>query len=134
MPMMRFDAKNGLEIAPHQNTDGAAGFISWKRLPEIFRKGGEIKLDEELVAFQVDERGITFTVTKLDTPVTDNGPSFREIVRAQGDGYNLAIDDAVRLARATNAGLVPPYGGSPTLQELFTNLANDIEALRKGTK
>lgn len=60
MKAVHFDT-NGKQIAPHE-ASGIAGFTSWLRLAEIFRAAGELRDNERLLSFQVDDRGITFYV------------------------------------------------------------------------
>lgn len=59
MQATHFDAKTGKEMPAHEAT-GVAGFVSWRRLSELFRASGEVKPNEDLLSFQVDERGIMF--------------------------------------------------------------------------
>ena len=61
MKATHFDAKTGNEFPAYQ-ASGLAGFTSWVRLSKIFRDAGEVRPDEELLSFQVDDRGITFRV------------------------------------------------------------------------
>ncbi|TWI05135.1 hypothetical protein LPJ38_24175 [Bradyrhizobium daqingense] len=50
-----------------------AGFITWKRLAnELFREGREIKPNEQIVTFEISERGINYFVqTITSTERTD---------------------------------------------------------------
>jgi hypothetical protein len=64
MKAVHFDAKTGHEIAAHEVQYGIVGFISWRRLSEIFRASKEIQPTEELLSFQIDDRGITFRVSQ----------------------------------------------------------------------
>ena len=41
---------------------GLCGFIGWERLAQWFRDGGELKSNETVAAFRIDERGITYTI------------------------------------------------------------------------
>ena len=61
MEAIHFDHA-GKKLPAHQSPAGIAGFTSWKRLSEIFRRAGEIRDFERIVGWQIDERGITFKV------------------------------------------------------------------------
>lgn len=61
MKAVHFDAKIGKEMPAHE-ARGVAGFISWRRLAELFRTSGEVRASEDLLSFQVDDRGISFRV------------------------------------------------------------------------
>jgi hypothetical protein len=61
MKAIYFDAKTGTEIPAH-SVSGITGFVSWRRLAEIFRAAHEVKSFEDLVSYQIDDRGITFRV------------------------------------------------------------------------
>lgn len=65
MEAIHFDAKTGREIPSHEVRGATVGFISWVRLPELFKAGGETRPNERMLSFQVDERGITFWVTTI---------------------------------------------------------------------
>jgi hypothetical protein len=64
MKAVHFDAKTGNPIEAHNvgSMGGVTGFISWRRLCELFRDGKEIRDNEALLSFQIDERGITYRV------------------------------------------------------------------------
>lgn len=57
-----FDAETGKEIAAHEKESYVVGFVSWRRLHEVFKAAGEITKDERAVSWKVDDRGITFRV------------------------------------------------------------------------
>jgi hypothetical protein len=50
-------------ITEHINSN-VAGRISWRRLVEVMRAAGELKRDEELEAFVVDDEGVQFYVRR----------------------------------------------------------------------
>jgi len=54
----------GKELDAHQAGGGIVGFCSWRRLQEVLRQAGELRPEERLVSYQVDERGISFRVTQ----------------------------------------------------------------------
>lgn len=58
-----FDA-SGKELEAHQVRGGVAGFCSWRRLQEVLRQAGELRPEERLMSYQVDDRGISFRVTQ----------------------------------------------------------------------
>lgn len=64
MKAVHFDAKTGNQIKTHEVGGGSTGFCSWRRLSEIFRAAEEVRNYEELLSFQIDERGITFRVRR----------------------------------------------------------------------
>lgn len=45
-------------------TSNLANSISWKRLAEELHSSGEIKINERVVRFEVDERSITYFVVE----------------------------------------------------------------------
>lgn len=54
-------------LAPAMSTGGVKGFMSWRRLAdEVLREASEIKADEVVIAFDVDEQGIAYTVQSND--------------------------------------------------------------------
>jgi hypothetical protein len=59
-----FDADGKkLKALPSSGLVGV-GFFSWHRLQEILRKAGEIRPNELLLSYQVDDRGICFRITE----------------------------------------------------------------------
>ncbi len=61
MKAVHFDVKTGEEIPAHLvQRAGVVGFISWYRLAKLFYESGEVRENEELLSFQVDDRGICF--------------------------------------------------------------------------
>lgn len=64
MKATHFSAETGNEIPAHeaQREANVVGFCSWKRLKEIFERAGELRGEEVIASFQVDERGITFRI------------------------------------------------------------------------
>jgi len=64
MKAFHINPETGQEIPAHKVCGvSAAGFISWKRLGKLLCDCGEIRDYEELLSFQVDERGICFRVS-----------------------------------------------------------------------
>jgi hypothetical protein len=57
-----FSASSGLEMPAHEVHGGSTGFISWQRLAGVLRTGGELRPDEGVISFQVDDRGLSFRV------------------------------------------------------------------------
>jgi hypothetical protein len=55
-----FSVVDAEELPPH----GEVGQISWNRLVETLQSVGEIKDNEKLSSFQIDERGIVYRVIK----------------------------------------------------------------------
>lgn len=45
-------------------TSNLANFISWRRLAQELHSSGEIKINEHVVRFEVDERGINYFVVE----------------------------------------------------------------------
>lgn len=64
MKAIHFSAETGNEISAHEVHHDAniVGFCSWKRLAEIFRRADEVRTNETLSSFQIDDRGITFRI------------------------------------------------------------------------
>jgi hypothetical protein len=55
------------QIAPSLAGGGTKGFVGWRRLAEeVMRESGELKPDEVVVMFEVEEQGISFTVEQRD--------------------------------------------------------------------
>lgn len=50
---------SGKEHEAHE-VHGDAGFISWTRLATVLRAAGELKPNEALAFYQLDNRGITY--------------------------------------------------------------------------
>ena len=63
MKAIHFDYETGKEIPAH-SVAGVAGFISWHRLGKLFYEVGEVHADEELLSFQVDDRGICYRMER----------------------------------------------------------------------
>lgn len=64
MKAIHFDAKTGEQLEAHEVGVSSTGFCSWGRLSEVFRAAEEVRNYEELLSFQVDERGITFRLRR----------------------------------------------------------------------
>jgi hypothetical protein len=62
MKAHHFDAETGVELAPHEIRSNLTGFISWQRLGSVLRAAGELKIEEAIDSFQVDERGLTIRI------------------------------------------------------------------------
>lgn len=54
------DAKTGAKI--ECLAGGLEGFVSWRRLAEVFREGNEIRPSEELVSYRLTSEGIHYRV------------------------------------------------------------------------
>ncbi len=64
MKAIHISAETGNEISAfdvHRDAN-IVGFCSWKRLAEVFRRADEVKKNETLSSFQIDDRGITFRI------------------------------------------------------------------------
>lgn len=63
MQAIHFD-RDGREIPAHEASLGSnlTNFCSWRRLWQTLRESGELRPNETLVSFQVDDRGITYRV------------------------------------------------------------------------
>lgn len=53
---------HGLEIPAHEVRSNVTGFISWQRLCEVLRSAHELKKDEIVTSYQIDDRGLVFRV------------------------------------------------------------------------
>jgi hypothetical protein len=64
MKAIHFNAETGAEIPAHEvsRLSNVTNFCSWQRLSKVFREAGELFPSEHIVAFQIDERGITYRV------------------------------------------------------------------------
>jgi hypothetical protein len=64
MKAIHFDAATGREIQAHEASQQShvTNFCSWQRLRQVFKDAGETFPSERIVAFQIDERGITYRV------------------------------------------------------------------------
>lgn len=59
VPPRHFEAETGAPLA--SGLGGCVtGFVSWRRLKEVFANAGETRPDEEIASWEVTERGITF--------------------------------------------------------------------------
>ncbi len=63
MKAIHIDAKTSRPIEAHAVAAAyTVGFISWRRLAEVLAAAGETKPSEQVVSYQIDERGISFRV------------------------------------------------------------------------
>jgi len=69
MKAIHFNAATGAEIPAHEASQlsNVTNFCSWRRLAEVFKDARETFPSERVVAFQVDDRGITYRVASLSS-------------------------------------------------------------------
>lgn len=48
----------------YTGTAGTVGFVSWCEVSRILRETGQLKSDECILGFRVEEAGINFTIDK----------------------------------------------------------------------
>lgn len=67
MKAIHFNAETGAEIQAHEvsKLSNVVNFCSWQRLRVVFKEAGELFPTERIVAFQIDERGITYRVAPV---------------------------------------------------------------------
>ena len=63
---MVIDAQTESKIKEHQLT-GTVGFVSWRRLKEVFRAANELRDTETLVSYSIDDRGIEYKVVSFQS-------------------------------------------------------------------
>lgn len=66
MKAIHINAKTGHEMRAH-GAAGLASFCSWRRLEEVMRSGGEVRPTEDLLSYQLDDRGITIRMRTRDS-------------------------------------------------------------------
>ena len=59
MEATHINADTGQKMPAHA-VSGVTGFVSWRRLREVFARAGETTGKEQIASWQIDERGITF--------------------------------------------------------------------------
>lgn len=55
------DAETG-KVSSTESHGGVVGFISWRRLAEMFREAGETKAGEKMISYKLDDHGIHYRV------------------------------------------------------------------------
>lgn len=53
-----------MKIVLTPESSNLANFISWRRLARELHSSSEIKINERVVRFEIDERGITYFVVE----------------------------------------------------------------------
>ena len=66
------DAKTG-KISSTESHAGVVGFISWRRLADMFLYSGEVNPNEELISYRLSEDGIHFKVAIFKRALADGG-------------------------------------------------------------
>lgn len=55
-----------MKVLLRGDTSGLAGAISWRRLEEVFRAANEIRPDEEITHYTIDDHQIIYHVRKKE--------------------------------------------------------------------
>lgn len=63
MEAIHIDAKTGQQIPAFAVSGESVGFISWRRLAEVLGSARELRGGENVVSYQIDDRGLTFRVS-----------------------------------------------------------------------
>ena len=55
-----------IKISKTENRSSTAGFISWERLSELFRRSGELKPDEQIEHLVAGRQGLQYYVEERE--------------------------------------------------------------------
>lgn len=56
--------KELIKINPDFNGGGTAGFFTWHRLEEILRAAGELRGNETIDGYRIEDAGVNFFIKK----------------------------------------------------------------------